>query len=315
MPSNKLMIEFNEQLDKLLQNTPLIHMGIAEQLTQNKGKQLRPRLSLLCAELVGQPNEKSYRAALVAEMIHLASLLHDDVIDCSNERRGSPSINSIWGNKIAILSGDIISMTSLNLILKNKDLDLYKIYANATKKLVAGELTQLKRLIIKKPKENDYYKIIEGKTASLFEAACKAGASSTSDNLKQINTLGVFGKNLGMAYQLKDDLFAYENYDIGKPIYNDFKERRLTLPLIYTLNEINCWQRFKLIVAIKMRRMNQQNLNNIIDKVKKTGGIIYATIKMDNYMEKAIKSLKTFPKSNLRDEIEDLAISTLNRNT
>ncbi len=211
---------------------------IMQYIVKRKGKQMRPMFVLLSARLGGEINDSTYRAASLIELLHTATLVHDDVVDDAMERRGFFSINALWKNKIAVIVGDYLLSKGLLLSLDNKDFKVLQILSSAIKMMSEGELLQLEKARNLNLKESIYYEIIKGKTASLLAACCAAGASSTFDDDAQIEKLKIFGEKVGMAFQIKDDLFDYGNESIGKPTGNDIKEKKLTLPLIYTLN--NC---------------------------------------------------------------------------
>jgi octaprenyl-diphosphate synthase len=293
-------------LNQFLHKDVPFYSNIIKHLNDNKGKQIRAKLSLLCAKLGGDLNERSFRAAMIVEMLHTASLLHDDIVDNSKERRGVSSINSKWGAKIALLSGDIISLRALLLSLSNHDYDIFRIFGLAVEQIVQGELLQLKKTVKLNTEETTYFKIIKGKTAAFFSAACESGAITTFKNASQIEQLRLFGENIGMAFQIRDDLFGFGNQNVGKPIDNDFKEKKLTLPIIYSLNKMDFWKRCKLKRIIKQKSISGENIEFIIELVKLNGGIDYANEKMQEFGQNAIDILNGFPKSETRSELEEL---------
>jgi octaprenyl-diphosphate synthase len=308
-----LMDNFNHYLYETLDNETPYYNEIIYHLKENTGKQIRSKISLFCAKLGGELSERSYRAAMIVEMLHTASLLHDDIVDNSTERRGVPSINAKWGNKIALLSGDIISITALLLSLKNKDYDIFNVYSKAVEQIVKGEILQLKKTRGLNTKEDIYFEIIKAKTAAFFSAACEAGACTTFNNSIQVEQLKMFGENVGIAFQIRDDLFGFENLNVGKPTDNDFKEKKLTLPLIYVLNNIKRAKCRKLKRMIKKKIISAENIEYIINEVKQQGGIDYAIEKMRVFGQNALDILLTFPETNARRELEKIVKYTMDR--
>jgi octaprenyl-diphosphate synthase len=271
---------------------------IMQYIVKRKGKQLRPMFVLLCARLGGEINDSSYRAASLVELLHTATLVHDDVVDEALERRGVFSINAIWKNKIAVLVGDYLLSKGLLLSLNNKDYLVLQVLSEAVRLMSEGELLQIEKARNLNLKESVYYEIINGKTASLLASACAAGASTTFEDPEQIEKLRSFGEKVGMAFQIKDDLFDYGNANIGKPTGNDIKEKKLTLPLIY---------------IIKNENTNKEKVQFVIDTVVATGGIAYAKTKMESYRDDALAILHEFPDSKIRQALEELVLYTTDR--
>jgi octaprenyl-diphosphate synthase len=286
---------------------------IMQYIVKRKGKQLRPMFVLLSAKLGGPINDTSYRAASLVELLHTATLVHDDVVDDAMERRGYFSINALWKNKIAVLVGDYLLSKGLLLSLNNKDFKVLQILSTAVKEMSEGELLQMEKSRKLNLDEGVYYEIIRGKTASLLASSCAAGASSTFEDDTLIEKIRLFGEKTGMAFQIKDDLFDYGNADIGKPIGNDIQEKKLTLPLIYTLNNCDAATRKKLIYIIKNENTNKVKVQIVINTVKQMGGIDYATNKMLMYRDEALTLLYEFPKSDVRDALEELVRYTTDR--
>ena len=286
---------------------------IMQYIVKRKGKQLRPMFVLLSAKLGGEITESTYRAASLVELLHTATLVHDDVVDEADERRGFFSINALWKNKIAVLVGDYLLAKGLLLPLNNKDYAILKIVTNAVKVMSEGELLQLEKSRTLNLKESVYYDIINGKTASLLASACAAGASSTFDDEEKIEKMRLFGEKVGMAFQIKDDLFDYGTADIGKPTGNDIKEKKLTLPLIYTLNNCDAAIRKKIIYIIKNQNTNKEKVAYVIDAVNKAGGIDYATKKMFAFRDEALVILYSFEDSETRQALEELVRYTTDR--
>jgi octaprenyl-diphosphate synthase len=286
---------------------------IMQYIVKRKGKQLRPMFVLLCARLGGEINDSSYRAASLVELLHTATLVHDDVVDEALERRGVFSINAIWKNKIAVLVGDYLLSKGLLLSLNNKDYLVLQVLSEAVRLMSEGELLQIEKARNLNLKESVYYEIINGKTASLLASACAAGASTTFEDPAMIEKLRSFGEKVGMAFQIKDDLFDYGNTNIGKPTGNDIKEKKLTLPLIYTLNNCSPELKRKLIYIIKNENTNKEKVQYVIDAVVSAGGITYAKTKMESYRNDALVLLHEFPDSKIRQALEELVLYTTDR--
>ncbi len=286
---------------------------IMQYIVKRKGKQLRPMFVLLAAKLGGPINDTSYRAASLVELLHTATLVHDDVVDEAMERRGFFSINAIWKNKIAVLVGDYLLSKGLLLSLNNKDHLVLQILSNAVKEMSEGELLQIEKSRNLNLSEEVYYEIIKGKTASLLASSCAAGASSTFESEYAIEQMRLFGEKVGMAFQIKDDLFDYGSANVGKPTGNDIREKKLTLPLIYTLNNCDASTRKKIIYIVKNENTQANKVKYIIEQVEAFGGIEYATKKMFAYRDEALDVLHKFPKSEVRDALEELVRYTTDR--
>jgi len=287
---------------------------IMQYIVKRKGKQMRPMFVLLSAKLGGDINEQSYRAASLVELLHTATLVHDDVVDDAMERRGFFSINALWKNKIAVLVGDYLLSKGLLLSLDNGDFRILQILSTAVKLMSEGELLQMEKARNLNLKEDVYFEIIKNKTASLVASSCAAGAASTFKNDEAIETMRTFGEKAGIAFQIKDDLFDYGNANVGKPTGNDIKEKKLTLPLIYTLNNVSSGLKRELIYIIKNQNTKKDKVKYVIDEVQKAGGIQYAQEKMITYRDEALKVLHTFPQTDIRDGLEELVRYTTDRN-
>jgi len=268
----------------------------------------------LSAKMGGEVNETSYRAASLVELLHTATLVHDDVVDDSNERRGFFSINALWKNKIAVIVGDYLLSKGLLLSLDNNDHKILQILSTAIKSMSEGELLQLEKARKLNLKEDIYYNIIKGKTASLLASCCAAGACSTFTDEDSIQKMHRFGEKVGMAFQIKDDLFDYGTMDIGKPTGNDIKEKKLTLPLIYTLNHCDASTKRKIIYIVKNENTDTDKVKFVLEEVKKAGGIEYATKKMFEFRDEALTILYEFPQTEIRDALEELVRYTTDRN-
>ena len=286
---------------------------IMQYIVRRKGKQLRPMFVLLSAKLGGEINDASYRAASLVELLHTATLVHDDVVDAANERRGFFSINALWKNKIAVLVGDYLLSKGLLLSLDNKDHRVLQLLSSAVRLMSEGELLQLEKSRKLNLDEKIYYEIIGGKTASLLASSCAAGASTTFENDDDIEKMRLFGEKIGMAFQIKDDLFDYSSEAIGKPTGNDIKEKKLTLPLIYTLNNCDAALRKKIIYIIKNQNTQKDKVDFVLDAVENFGGIAYATKKMFAFRDEALEILHSFPASDVREALEELVRYTTDR--
>src|SRR6185369_4599066 len=253
---------------------------IMRYIVKRKGKQLRPMFVFLSAKVCGPVNEATYRAASMVEILHTATLVHDDVVDDSMERRGFFSVYALWKNKVSILVGDYLFAKGLLLSLEHDDFRLLQILSDAVRKMSEGELLQLEKARTLNLKEDIYYEIIRNKTASLLASACAAGAWSTTKNDDITEKMRLFGENVGMAFQVKDDLFDYNSDDVGKPTGNDIKEKKLTLPLIYTLNNTDKETRRKIIYIVKNNNRDKEKVKWVNEQVERTGGIAYAKNKM-----------------------------------
>lgn len=292
--------------------TPLLDR-IMRYVIKRKGKQLRPMFVFLSAKLFGNINESTYRAAALVELLHTATLVHDDVVDESMERRGFFSINALWKNKIAVLVGDYLLSKGLLLSINAGEFKQLQILSEAVKQMSEGELLQIEKTRKLNLSEEIYFEIIRSKTASLLSSACAAGAWSTSNDQTITDKMKLFGEFTGIAFQIKDDLFDYGHEKIGKPTGNDIKEKKLTLPLIHTLNKINNDKKKELIYIIKNQNTDKTKVQIVIDTVISAGGLDYAVNKMCEYREAAVKILHEFPKSDIRDGLEELVRYTTDR--
>src|SRR6476620_656528 len=286
---------------------------IMRYIVNRKGKQLRPKFVLLSAKLGGDINISTLRAASLVELLHTATLVHDDVVDDATERRGFFSINALWKNKVAVLVGDYLLSKGLLLSLDNNDFEVLKILSSAVKMMSEGELLQIEKARNLNVHEDIYYEIIRGKTASLLASACGAGACTTFKDPDKIEKLKLFGEKTGMAFQIKDDLFDYGNDNIGKPTGNDIKEKKLTLPLIYTLNNVDKSIKKRIIYILKNENTNKEKIKFVIDVVKDRGGIQYACKKMVTFRDEALSLLNEFPQGDVRDTLEQLVRYTTDR--
>ena len=293
-------------------NIPLLDR-IMKYVVKTKGKQLRPMFVLLSAKLTGEINDSTYRAASLVELLHTASLVHDDVVDESFERRGFFSVFALWKAKTSVLVGDYLLAKGMLLALDNDDFKILQILSRPVKLMSEGELWQMEKTRSLNIDEETYFKIITGKTASLLASACSAGAFSSTHDLEIAEKMRLFGENVGIAFQIKDDLFDYGKDDVGKPTGNDIKEKKLTLPLIYTLDKVDRKRRNELIYIIKNQNRIREKIDVVIDTVQKAGGIEYATQKMHEYRNNALNILREFDDNEVRRTLEELVNYTTDR--
>jgi octaprenyl-diphosphate synthase len=296
-------------------NTPVPLLNkIMKYIIKRKGKQMRPMFVFFSADITGGITDKTYRAATLVELLHTATIIHDDVVDDSNIRRGFFSINALWKNKIAVLVGDYLLSRGLLLSLDNDDFELLKVVSNATREMSEGELLQIEKARKLDIEEDIYFDIIRKKTASLIASCCACGATSSGANPETIAKMNSFGENVGIAFQIKDDLFDYRNDGMsGKPNGVDIKEKKMTLPLIYMLSNLSNPDRKKVINIIKNHNDEPKKVAEVIDQVNNSGGIEYATQKMNEYKENALKILSDFPPSKSRESLHELVIYTTER--
>ena len=288
---------------------------ITHYIVNRKGKQMRPMFVFLVAKMLnnGEVSERTYRGASVIELIHTATLVHDDVVDDSNRRRGFFSINALWKNKIAVLIGDYLLSKGLLLSIDNNDFDLLKIISVAVREMSEGELLQIekaRRLDIEEP---IYYEIIRQKTATLIASASMVGAISAGVDMDIAEKVRDFGEKVGMAFQLKDDLFDYGDADIGKPTRIDIQEKKMTLPLIYTLNNVSNSDKRWLINTVKRHNKDRKRVSRLVEMVKETGGIRYATEVMNRYRDEALDILSGFPENEAHLSLKKLVNYTIER--
>jgi octaprenyl-diphosphate synthase len=307
-----------EEFEKHFRNSmkspvPLLDT-ITRYIIKRKGKQMRPMFVFLTAKICGEINESTFRAASLIELLHTATLIHDDVVDDSNERRGFFSLNALWKNKIAVLVGDFLLSKGMMLALEHDEYQLLKIVSNATREMSEGELLQIEKARHLDIEESIYFEIIRKKTASLIASCCACGAKSVNATDEIISRMHQFGEYVGIAFQIKDDLFDYEkNLATGKPNGIDIKEKKMTLPLIYLLNNSNWAEKRKAMNIVRNHNNEPEKVAELIRKVNASNGIEYATQKMKEYQSKAFDLLKLFPESPARSSMEQLVIFTTER--
>ncbi len=306
-----------EQFERHFRESMRTHVPLLDRImyyiVRRKGKQVRPMFVFLCAKLCGAINESSYVAASLVELLHTATLVHDDVVDDAYERRGFFSINALWKNKVAVLVGDYLFAQGMLLALKNKEFRLLEILSEAVKALPEGELLQLEKARRLDIKEDIYFEVIRQKTASLIAAACSAGAASTTKDEDAIERMRSFGEDIGIAFQIKDDLFDFGTDDVGKPLGIDIQEKKLTLPLIHALDQAGRKEKNHIIRIIKKYSNRPEKVKEVIEFVHQSGGLEYAKQAMHRYSEKAFETLHTFPESVARQSLEELVIFVTER--
>ncbi len=313
-PIAQEMIQFESRFrDSMKSSVPLLDK-ITHYIVKRKGKQMRPMFVFLSAKLCNGINDSSFRAASLIELLHTATLVHDDVVDDANMRRGFFSINALWKNKIAVLVGDFLLSKGLLLSVDNKDYHLLQIVSNAVKEMSEGELLQIEKARKLDIEESIYYEIIRQKTASLIAACCASGAASSGASDEIIQKMYAFGEKVGIAFQIKDDLFDYGSAEqIGKPTGIDIKEKKMTLPLIYCLNNASRSDKAKIINIIKNENQNPKKVAQVIEFVINNGGIPYARKAMEKYKQEALDILNTFEPCEAKNALEELVRYTIER--
>lgn len=305
-PIENEMNLFEEKFRNSMNSKVALLNRITHYLLNRKGKQMRPMFVFLCAKLVnnGEVNERTYRGAAVIELIHTATLVHDDVVDDSNKRRGFFSINALWKNKIAVLVGDFLLSKGLLLSIDNNDFDLLKIISVAVREMSEGELLQIEKARRLDITEEVYYEIIRQKTATLIAACCALGTRSVQpENDVLVEKMRLFGEYIGMAFQIKDDLFDYTDGPIGKPTGIDIKEQKMTLPLISVLNSVSDKEKKWLINSIKNHNTDKKRVKEVIEFVKEKNGLVFAEQKMLEFYQKAQDILNEFPDSEYKNAL------------
>ncbi|MBA3648011.1 MAG: polyprenyl synthetase family protein [Chitinophagales bacterium] len=298
--------------ESMRSNTPLLD-AITRYIVKSKGKQVRPMFVFFSAKVVGEVTDVTFRAAALIELLHTATLVHDDVVDNSYERRGFFSINALWKNKIAVLVGDYLLSRGLLLSVSNKDFDMLGIVSDAVREMSEGELLQIEKTRRLNISEEIYYEIIRQKTASLISSACACGAASAKAPAEEVAKMKLFGEKIGIAFQIKDDLLDFSTDDTGKPKGIDLKEKKMTLPVIYLLNNTSYSEKRKVINVIKNHHDNSKKVMEVMKIVSQSGGIDYANRKMEEYKNDALQILSSFPESPSKKSLEDLVLYTTER--
>ena len=313
-PVEQELTKFNKVFASSMKSKIALLNIVTNYLLRRKGKQIRPLLIFLSAKVVGTVSESTYHAASLAELLHTASLIHDDVVDESFERRGFLSINAIWKSKVAVLFGDFLLSRGLILAVENKQYDILGIFTNAVREMSEGELYQIQKSRKLNIKEEEYFDIIKQKTATLLAACTASGARSVTTDQSVIDKFYEFGINLGIAFQIKDDLFDYETNSItGKPRGNDIQEKKLTLPLIAALNAASPSEKKEIIRLINKKTKKSKTFEKIFDFAHAYQGPAYAREKMLSYKNQALQLLKEFPESDARESLELLVEYIVNR--
>jgi len=312
-PVAKEMEQFEHKFRASMKTRVLLLDKIMSYIVKRKGKQMRPMFVFLSAGACGAINESTYRGASLIELVHTASLVHDDVVDNSSYRRGFFSVNALWKNKIAVLVGDFLLTRGLFLALEHKDFELLSICTDAVKEMSEGELLQMEKARQLDITEEIYFEIIRQKTASLIASCCAIGASSAGASTEVVERMKVFGQQVGMAFQIKDDLFDYGEDEIGKPVGIDIKEKKMTLPLIYALSKSSWLEKRRIINIVKSDNGKPKKVKEVIDYVKSSGGIDYAKQAMSRFHQEAIKQLSGLPDSSYKNSLAQLVQFTIER--
>ena len=298
--------------DSVKSTNPLLDR-IMRFIIRRKGKQMRPMFVFLSAKIAGEINEVSYRAAALIELLHTATLVHDDVVDDAMKRRNFFSVNALWKNKIAVLVGDYLLSKGLLLSIEHGDIPILKITSRAVKEMSEGELLQMEKARKLDIDESVYFDIIRAKTASLLASACAAGAFSATGDETASEHFRLFGEKVGIAFQIKDDLFDYGQDNIGKPTGIDIKEKKMTLPLIYALQHAEKPIKRSIIYTVKNNSTDRRKVKEVIDYVQQSGGIAYAQQKMKQYKDDALAILHTYPDTPARQAMEELVDFVIDR--
>jgi octaprenyl-diphosphate synthase len=314
LPVDKEMAQFEAYFSKTMRSEiPLLNI-ILNYIIRRKGKQMRPLLVFLTARLNGEITEATFVAATFIELLHTASIVHDDVVDDANERRGALSINALWNSKIAVLVGDYLLSKGMLISVEKNRFDMLEIVSDAVKSMSEGELLQLQKSRKLNLKEEDYFKIIKSKTAALLSACTACGARSVSDDPEIIQMMKDFGENIGIAFQIRDDLLDYEGTGLtGKISGNDIKERKLTLPLIYALEQTSYLKKRHILGIVKNRKKTNAEINEVISFVSENGGMEYSELKMNQYRDKALAILDVYPESEVRESMKEFVLYTTSR--
>lgn len=312
-PVAQEMTEFEKKFRQSMKSKVMLLDKITGYIVRRKGKQMRPLFVFLTAGATGGITEATYRGAALIELLHTATLVHDDVVDDADQRRGFFSINALWRNKIAVLVGDFLLSRGLILSLENNDVELLRITTEAVKQMSEGELLQMEKARKMDITEEVYFEVIKQKTASLITSCCKVGASSVNAPEELIQKMGAFGENVGMAFQIKDDLFDFGAFEIGKPTGIDIREKKMTLPLIYALNHATLKEKRHIKKLVKISNQKPKVVHEVIDFVKKSGGLQYAISVMNQYHDKANEILEELPDSSYKSSLKDLVQFTIDR--
>ena len=313
-PVEKEMAEFEAYFSKTMHSEiPLLNI-ILNYILRRKGKQMRPLLVFLTAKLNGNIAEPTFVAATFIELLHTASLVHDDVVDDAHERRGALSINALWNSKIAVLVGDYMLSKGMLISVEKNRFDMLEIVSDAVKSMSEGELFQLQKARKLNIKEEDYFKIITSKTAALISACTACGARSVTDDSETIQLMKEFGENIGIAFQIRDDILDYEGTGLtGKTVGNDIKEKKITLPLIHALEQSPASRKKQILGIVKIRKKTKAEISEVISFVLDYGGIEYAELKMNQYRDKALAILDSYADSEVKESLKEFVQYTTSR--
>lgn len=312
-PIKEEMDLFEEKFSGYMKSDVFLLDKIMSYIVRRKGKQIRPMFVFFTAGVCGKINDATYRGAALIELLHTATLVHDDVVDESNYRRGFFSINALWKNKIAVLVGDYLLSRGLLLSMDNGDHDLLKLVTRAVKEIIEGELLQIEKARRLDITEEVYYEIIRQKTATLIASCCSVGAASVGADSETIEKARIFGEKVGIAFQIKDDLFDYGTAEIGKPLGIDIKEKKMTLPLIYALNQASKKDRRRVINIVRNQSHKPRKVKEVIEFVKQSGGVEYTNQAMKKIYDEALTILDSFPDSTYKTSLRQLVTFTIDR--
>ncbi|MFO0265364.1 MAG: polyprenyl synthetase family protein [Cyclobacteriaceae bacterium] len=312
-PIAREMDEFETKFRASMKTRVLLLDKIMNYIVKRKGKQMRPMFVFLSAGMCGRITESTFRGASLIELLHTATLVHDDVVDDANYRRGFFSVNALWKNKIAVLVGDFLLSRGLILSVEHKEFDLLEIVTHAVREMSEGELLQMEKARQLDIDEEIYYEVIRQKTASLIASCCAVGARSSGAAPEVVADMKKFGEAVGMAFQIKDDLFDYGDEEIGKPVGIDIKDKKITLPLIYALSQAGFWDKRRIIGIVRSESEKPKKVREVIEFVKKSGGIDYARAKMALYYQQALATLDRYPQSSYRQSLRNLVQFTIER--
>ncbi len=307
------LLEFEKKFKESMRSKVPLLDRITNYIVKRKGKHIRPMFVFLSARLIGEVTDATYHGAAMIELMHTATLVHDDVVDDSWQRRGFFSINALWKNKIAVLVGDYLLSRGLLQAIDNGQFEMLKVLSEAVKEMSEGELLQIEKARKLDIDESVYYEIIRQKTATLIASASEVGALSAGADRETAGRIHLFGEKVGMAFQLKDDLFDYGDAQIGKPTHIDIQEKKMTLPLIFALNQVDRKQKYRMINTVKNHNKDRKRVEELIDLVRQSGGIDYARKAMLRYRDEALELLKTFPENEAGKSLEALVHYTIDR--
>jgi len=302
------LIQYEKEFKAAMDSEVNLINSVSNYLIKNKGKSFRPILTLLCSRLCGQPTINTYKAAAMMELLHVATLIHDDIVDDAKTRRGKPSIKQIWKNKISVLMGDYILSKALINMVSLKDFEALDLISKTAEKLSAGEILQMEKSITRNMTKNIYYDMINQKTASLISSSCELGAITTSKSDKDRKATSEYGKNLGMAFQIKDDLFDFlgSEFQTGKESGGDVKKNMLTLPLIYSIESTSRKERNRLKAIIRKKKKSSETIMEIKEIIEKSGGFNYANKKLDEFSSNAIDSISSYNDGEIKNSLIEL---------